>query len=179
MERSPLPTRISRVDLRYRRRTRDLAPRGDPAPGQGVQKEEEAPLHDVDEPLLIREQKGRAVMGRAHQQFHRRGPQQATHILTVSVQVIATLDSSGNLIGQETVTPTIPTVPTSLPVVPTVPAFPSDLTVPAYPWPSGVPSAQAISGSGLISAPFPTVASVAPTAFPSVSGFNSTTSSSE
>ncbi|KAF2656160.1 hypothetical protein K491DRAFT_704146 [Lophiostoma macrostomum CBS 122681] len=73
--------------------------------------------------------------------FHRQAAS-SSNVLTVGVQVVATIDPSGNTVVQGTVTnavPSVPAVPTvPLPSVPSVPAFPSDLTVPAYPWPSGV-----------------------------------------
>lgn len=190
MDTAALPSRISRVDTRYRHWARNVSPKKE-AEQEQESEEEEAPLHDgVGEPLLIREQKGRVVMGRAHRDFHRRAAQEASNILTIPVEVVATLDESGNIIGQQTVTasiPGVPAVPTApLPSVPSVPAFPSDLTVPAYPWPSGVPSATAqtaTTGSQVVtSAPVSATteeSSVLPTAFPSSSGFNSTASSSE
>ncbi|KAF2249468.1 hypothetical protein BU26DRAFT_318572 [Trematosphaeria pertusa] len=177
METIALPSRISRVDSRYRHWAQDVSPQGKAVqrPRREEEEQEEALLHDsLDEPLLLREQKGRAVMGRAHRLFHRRAEQKTSRTLTVKVEVVATLDASGNIIGQETATasiPQVPAVPTDpLPSVPAVPPFPSDLTVPAYPWPSGVPTGVAGgSGTQVVISPAPTS-----TALPSSAGFNST-----
>ncbi|KAH7070629.1 hypothetical protein BKA63DRAFT_535649 [Paraphoma chrysanthemicola] len=43
-------------------------------------------------------------MTKDHRFYHRRQAQAATRVLTVNVEVIATVDSSGNLVGQETKT---------------------------------------------------------------------------
>lgn len=172
------------------------------------------------------EEKKRTTMTKDHRFFHRRQASPATKVLTVNVEVIATVDTSGNLVGQETKTqsdpavatsgadavaspanaadavasgvapvaapvvsavgnavnaltdtaaqvppsvpipavpslpqvPAVPAVPTvALPSVPAVPPFPSDLTVPAYPWPSGVTAAA------LQVSPAPASASPSPT----------------
>ncbi|KAF2450044.1 hypothetical protein P171DRAFT_350673 [Karstenula rhodostoma CBS 690.94] len=105
-------------------------------------------------------------MGKAHRLFHRRSAQVTANVLTINVEVVATLDSAGNVVGQATTTPgagttvippaVVPTVATavtalpSLPSVPAVPPFPSDLnvpSVPAYPWPSGVPTEAAVDST--------------------------------
>ncbi|KAH7402366.1 hypothetical protein DE146DRAFT_754947 [Phaeosphaeria sp. MPI-PUGE-AT-0046c] len=163
-------------------------------------------------------------MTKDHRFFHRRQAGAATKILTVQVEVVATVDTSGNLVGQETRTqadltaptpvpgviglpqaaanvvasvavpavsavggainaltepiaqvppavpipavpslpqvPAVPAVPTvALPTVPSVPPFPSDLAVPAYPWPSGV-SAAALQVSAAPASPSPSPTSV-------------------
>lgn len=182
MESASRPTKISRVDLRYRHQAQDVSPEGESVRRREAElerKEAEFPKDDVKEPLLIRELKGRPIMGRAHRMFHRRQAE-PSNILTVAVEVIATVDPSGNIIAQETVTQ-------SFPQVPSVPAFPSDLTVPAYPWPSGVPSViPGLSSQSVISSPAPTsaptpdlssVPTPIPTTVPASLGFNSTTSS--
>lgn len=161
-------------------------------------------MRDVAEPLLIREHQGRVVMGRAHRMFHRRQAQATTNVLTVSVQVVNTLDTAGNVIGQATLTPGLDTTPATVapsivtaadlvPSVPAVPPFPTDLnvpSVPSYPWPSGVPTAVVTDAStsppatsapleSTTSAPLESTTSAAPTSvntFPSLSGYNSTTS---
>ncbi|KAF2785987.1 hypothetical protein K505DRAFT_156395 [Melanomma pulvis-pyrius CBS 109.77] len=179
METVARASKISRVDLRYRHRAQDVLPKD----GQEQDDEPESP-DDVDEPLLIREQKGRAVMGRAHRMFHRRPAVEPSKVLTVIVDVVATVDASGNVIGLATSTPglvnvqALPTV--VLPSVPAVPPFPSDLTVPAYPWPSGVPTAVLSTSTS----PSPTSTSTATSrsssavssSLASSIGFNSTSS---
>lgn len=136
------------------------------------------PHQPTGESLLIREQKGRTVMGKPHRLFHRRQAQNTPNVLTVNVEVVATLDATGNVIGQETVTPAVATV-AAVPSVPSVPPFPSDLTVPAYPWPSGVPTVQATDTSAQPASTAPAVTSVgfSSSIFPTASGYNSTSSS--
>jgi hypothetical protein len=192
MESAPIPSKIIRVDQRYRHLAQDVSSNGEPVQERNQaaeprEQEEEPALGDrADEPLLIREQKGRTVMGRGHRFFHRRQAE-SLNILTVAVEVVNTVDALGNIIAQETVTvaaPSVLAVPTiALPSVPSVPAFPSDLTVPAYPWPSGVPSVTVadVGSSVVISEPLTTASgsesSPAPTLFPSTQGYNSTISS--
>lgn len=190
METARKPTKISRVDLRYRHFAQDVSPNKksvrERKPGS-AEKEAEVLDKNGGELLLIREQKGRPVMGSAHQMFHRRQAA-SKNILTVNIEVVATVDGDGNIIAQETVTPVLPSVPAvptdPLPSVPSVPAFPSDLLPPSYPWPSGVPSAS-LSSQLVISSPVPTSAPastpgvtppVPSQALPSL-GFNSTISS--
>ncbi|KAF2024947.1 hypothetical protein EK21DRAFT_93651 [Setomelanomma holmii] len=48
--------------------------------------------------------KKRVAMTKDHRFYHRRQAQAATRVLTVNVEVIATVDTSGNLVGQETKT---------------------------------------------------------------------------
>ncbi|KAH7136074.1 hypothetical protein B0J11DRAFT_178123 [Dendryphion nanum] len=141
-------SKISRIHLRRRPSAQHL-PRG-PAivkhreEQQEKESEELVADTEVDHALLAREKKGREVMGQSHRIFHRR---QEPNIVTVVVDVVATVDQHGNIIAQQTLPPALPAVlavPTVvLPSVPPVPPFPSDLTVPAvpsFPWPSGVPS---------------------------------------
>ncbi|KAF2686112.1 hypothetical protein K458DRAFT_208595 [Lentithecium fluviatile CBS 122367] len=177
MDTAPGPSRISRVDLRYRHRAQHAPPAGEIAPEQDAGEEGDQRRADVDEPLLVREQRGRAVMGEGHRQFHRRAAQAASRVLTISVNVEQTVDLAGNVVGVATVTPVLPVVPpvptNGVPTVPTVPPFPSDLvvpTVPSYPFP-----AAATTPTVTASAPTATAPSILPTTFP-VS--NSTISSS-
>ncbi|KAJ4361000.1 uncharacterized protein N0V89_001569 [Didymosphaeria variabile] len=161
MDTGPLPTRIIRIDSRYRHQAQDVVKK---EPAQVQVEEEEESSHDVGEPLLIREQKGRAVMGKAHRLFHRRSAQVTPNVKTVNVEVVATLDSAGNVVGQATTTPGVDAAPTAvvpsvstaaavdpsvataaavepsvataaavLPSVPSVPPFPTDLNVPSVP----------------------------------------------
>jgi hypothetical protein len=183
METASKRSRISRIDLRYRHQAQDVPREGGvqerevEAEVEVREKEEEKESAEPDEPLLIREEEGGFIMGRAHRVFHRR--QAPSNILTVVVDVIATVDTNSNVIALQTLTPALPSVATAaLPSVPSVPPFPSDLTVPAYPWPSGVPSVLP-SSQVVISSPLPTSAPVASTTspFPSSLGFNSTVTS--
>ncbi|KAK7183265.1 hypothetical protein PSPO01_10812 [Paraphaeosphaeria sporulosa] len=181
------------IDSRHRHQAQDFVKR-DP-----VQVQEEDSVDDAGEPLLIREHRGRAVMGKAHRLFHRRAAQVTPNILTVNVEVVATLDSAGNVVGQATATPAIggttlipaavvSTVATdavvlpSVPSVPAVPPFPSDLnvpSVPAYPWPSGVPTVAAVAATTQAAAPESTPAASLSSVgvFPTASGFNNSTTS--
>lgn len=192
MDTVPLPTRVSiRIDSRHRHQAQDAARR------EPVQVQEEESVGDAGEPLLVREQKGRAVMGKAHRLFHRRSAQVAPHVLTVNIEVVATLDSAGHVLGQATATQpagtavippaAVATVATAaavaLPSVPSVPPFPSDLhvpSVPAYPWPSGVPTRAAVDTATQSTQPESTPAASLSSgvAFSTVSGLNSTTSAS-
>ncbi|KAF9741898.1 hypothetical protein PMIN06_007989 [Paraphaeosphaeria minitans] len=193
MDTVPSSTRLVTIDSRHRHQTQDVAKR-DP-----VQVQEEDSVQDVGEPLLIREHDGRAVMGKAHRLFHRRSAQVTPNVLTVNVEVVATLDSAGNVVGQATGTPSVggtplisaaaaPPIATdavvlpSVPSVPAVPPFPSDLnvpSVPAYPWPSGVPTVAAVDTTTQAAAPESTP-SASPSSvgtFPTASGFNNSTTS--
>ncbi|KAF1360959.1 hypothetical protein EJ07DRAFT_177069 [Lizonia empirigonia] len=66
------------------------------------------PYEQVEEhtngPLLIREHKRRTIMSNSHRRFHRRAPQASAKVLIVNVEVIVTLDTAGNVVGQATVT---------------------------------------------------------------------------
>jgi hypothetical protein len=178
-------SRKSRVDNRYRHWAQDVAPRKETVGKRTAvrgEKEGDPLLEHGEEPLLIREQRGRPVMGRAHRAFHRQAaPAPSPNVLTVGVQVVATLDATGGIIAQETITPaltpalpsvvnqalpSLPVVPSvppfpsfpsaAVPSVPSVPPFPSDLTVPAYPAPpavSSVPTVAPISSALVSSAP--------------------------
>ncbi|KAF2713054.1 hypothetical protein K504DRAFT_472534 [Pleomassaria siparia CBS 279.74] len=135
-------------------------------------------------------------MGRAHRMFHRRAAEKPSKILTVIVDVIATVDTNGSVIGLATSTPgladiSVQAVPTIvLPSVPAVPPFPSDLTVPAYPWSSGVPAAEPLASTSIpapSSSPAPTLIAISESSsafssdlssmLPSTFSFNSTISS--
>jgi hypothetical protein len=148
-------SRKSRVDNRYRHWAQDVAPRKETVGKRTAvrgEKEGDPLLEHGEEPLLIREQRGRPVMGRAHRAFHRQAaPAPSPNVLTVGVQVVATLDATGGIIAQETITPALPpalpsaiisALPSvvnqalpSLPVVPSVPPFPSfpSAAVPSVP----------------------------------------------
>lgn len=189
METAIKPSKISRVDVRYRHLAEDVSPRKEVVREEGPKsglKEEEA-IADIEAvSLLIEEQRRLAAMGRAHRMFHRR-QEEPKKVKTVVVEVFASGDANGVVAAQETKTPAadapaIPSVP--LPAVPAVPPFPTDLVVPpvpAYPWPSGVSSAPTpdlTSVASPLSTPAPT-----PTPLPSLTdslltslGFNSTTS---
>ncbi|KAF2201824.1 hypothetical protein GQ43DRAFT_20062 [Delitschia confertaspora ATCC 74209] len=192
--------RVSRINLRHRRSAREIKPEGgskeDIRERKSVLLAEEEELSGVDEPLLAREKQGRKVMRNKHYMFHHRQAEQPSQsVMVVTVDVVATLDDGGNVVGSETVFPSnaLPTVPpvTAVPTVPAVPPFPHDLTVPAvpavptvnqptvpaYPFPSGVSSAevQEVTSQIPLSAPAPTNV---PTSLPLSSGSNSTSTSS-
>lgn len=190
METATKPSKISRVDIRYRHQAEDVF-YGDEfvrdREAESGEEEEELPVENVDEPLLSREQKGRLVMGRAHRVFHRQQAELKTR--TVIVEVVSSVDV---LVARATENaPADPVAPTGvLPSVPAVPPFPTDLivpSVPGYPFQSGVPSLQTqdpTSQPGVTpSAPAPTQTTLIdpvsrlPSQNPSSFGFNSTISS--
>ncbi|EFQ86309.1 hypothetical protein CFE70_002418 [Pyrenophora teres f. teres 0-1] len=148
----------------------------------------------------------RENMGRAHRFFHRRAVHGNTRVITVAVEVVATVDTNGKVVAEETLAPVTPQAPTAsvtagvpasqpsvrppaqqplpsvqlpavpavptvalpvvpavptvpapvLPSVPAVPPFPSDLTVPGYPFSTRVPVAQPASPETLSASPVPT-----------------------
>ena len=185
MEIAARAPRRSRIEFRFRRSAQDATAQAQPVQEREEKGEEEEAFSDADESLLDRERKDRTVMGRAHGVFHRQAA--PSKVLTVVVDVVATVDSTGKLLGLATSTPVpvdaqvVPSV--VLPSVPPVPPFPSDLTVPAYPWPSGVPPAVGLSTA--LSSPLPSssqvsgASSVVSSAFPvtSLANFSSTTPS--
>lgn len=188
--------KISRIDLRQRRSATEEE---ETSVQESVRKRESSPAvssgeeedPSVVEPLLIREKRKRQVMGKKHLMFHRRQAESSQAVSTVIVDIIATVDGSGNVIGTETMSPNaaVPSnrlleVPPGLPVVPQVPPFPSDLTppavppmpsvnmpvVPSFPFPSGVPSIVT-PGPTVLSAPQTT-----PLPLGFTGGFNATSS---
>jgi hypothetical protein len=197
METASGPSSISRVDTRYRHRSQRLSSTQHTVPEQEVEKKEERPSADVNESLLVGEERGRTVMGESHRQFHRRAAQEASKVLTALVNVEQTMQGA-DVVGVATVTPALPVVPAvptngvpavpavptdAVPTVPAVPAFPADLTVPSVP---GYPfSAAAATPSETLTEPTstePTPTVPTPTESTSVvsatsSSFNSTASS--
>lgn len=188
METATSQSKISRIDSRFRHWAQDF-----PARAATVEEKERAleereekkrASDNVNEPLLVRELRGRPIMGRGHRMFHRQAA--SSNVLTVGVQVVASIDAGGSTIVQGTTTNAVGTaVSTSavvLPSVPSVPPFPSTLTVPAYPYPSGVPSAstgQSTSQISTSSIPVSVTTSPgasSPTLVPTSSGSNSTSS---
>ncbi|CAO2653317.1 Nn.00g027280.m01.CDS01 [Neocucurbitaria sp. VM-36] len=185
MESLATPSRISRFDLRFRHRPQFVPLKEEPQP-KGNEKEGDIARQGLDE-----EPRERVIMTLGHRIFHRRAAQAAVQVVTVNVDVVATVDSNGNLVAQETVTqqdpteptiaaaaasvvpapavPSVPAVPTaalpSVPSVPSVPPFPSDLvvpSVPAFPWPSGVSVAEVAASAS----PTPAASTAAPTSAP-------------
>ncbi|KAI1675588.1 hypothetical protein L13192_02335 [Pyrenophora tritici-repentis] len=170
------------------------------------------PLNDQEEhpaPASCEPEPRREDMGRAHRFFHRRAAHGNTRVVTVAVEVVATVDTNGKLVAEETLAPVTPQVPTPavtaavpasqpsvrpaaqqplpsvqlpavpavptvalpvlpvvpavptvpvpvLPSVPAVPPFPSDLTVPGYPYSTDVPVAQPASPEVPSASPVPT-----------------------
>lgn len=93
MEISVPSTRVSRADFKYLRR----------ALRETLHKETFRSTRPQQE---VRPDRGRDTMSRDHRLFHRRAAQEAaTQIVTVSVEVVATVDTQGNLIAQETIVP--------------------------------------------------------------------------
>lgn len=157
------PSRVSRVDSRHRRRALFEIP--DRGAHHQPQPQDEEP----------RARSGRDTMAKDHRPLHRRVPQAPTEVVTVSVEVVATVDSQGNLISQETITPGAPAQPT--PVVPVaVPAVTPAVAPAAAPAviPAVVPAAEvpslpiaapaAVDIPSVASAVAPVIAPVAPVA---------------
>ncbi|KAF2628290.1 hypothetical protein BU25DRAFT_431075 [Macroventuria anomochaeta] len=107
----------------------------------------------ADEPLLIREHKRRTVMSNSHRRFHRRAPQAGTNVKTVNVEVVATLDTAGNVVAQTTVTQPDSTVPTEASqVLPVTNA--TDVSAPsATPEPSAPTAAAATTVASTLEVP--------------------------
>jgi hypothetical protein len=145
----------------------------------------------ADKPLF-REHQRRTVMSNSHRRFHRRAPQAGgtgSNIKTINVEVVATVDTAGNVVAQTTVTQLDSIIPTeasqvlpvtnaadvsassaavesavaaaSTPEVPSIVSLPSEtqLAVPLTPAEPSQPSVPSVSAG-------PTVAAVA--ALPSV-----------
>lgn len=209
------PSRRYRVDPRHYLPTQSTPQ--DDEKERNSSKREGKPQDPLGRPPTHQEEERRKLaMTKDHRFFHRRQAPSPTKVLTVNVEVIATVDSGGNLVAQETKTqaattpqasppsnvapaivnavgspvdpavsaaaallaspaaalspavpipavpsipqvPAVPAVPTvALPVVPSVPPFPSDLTVPAYPFSSGAPALAADISTGSLTPPAPT-----------------------
>lgn len=105
-------SRRYRSDLRHRRREQN--DRDCNKQKEAVNEEKEGRDGSSGHQPLIRPEKETqgAVMTKDHRFYHRRQAQPATRVVTVNVDVVATVDSSGNLIGQETKTPGVPATPT-------------------------------------------------------------------
>ena len=161
----------SRVDIDHRHRTTGLPRNREPGPVCGGTAEERACARRH----RLRRAGDISTMGRDHRFFHRRAAQAATQVITVNVEIVATVDTNGSLIAQETVTPQPPQTPQSpqTPSLPTVaaaaavsiqpvasvspPVLPSQLPVPQLPTVPAVPTVPVPS--------LPSVPSVPP--FPS------------
>lgn len=119
--------KISRIQVGYRRavevgKLSDDIQIGD-FEAKSPEEDSQPPSQEPCEPLLIREMKGRKVMGKKHRLLHRRQASESSYPTTVNV--VATVNQNGSAIAVQTV-PFLPTVPAVSP-------FPSDLTVPAVP----------------------------------------------
>lgn len=119
--------KISRIQVGYRRavevgKLSDDIQIGD-FEAKSPEEDSQPPSQEPREPLLIREMKGRKVMGKKHRLLHRRQASESSYLPTVNV--VATVNKNGSAIAVQTV-PFLPTVPAVSP-------FPSDLTVPAVP----------------------------------------------
>ncbi|KAI4665817.1 uncharacterized protein J4E78_003282 [Alternaria triticimaculans] len=140
------PPRISRVDSRYRHRAQNVPPQSEPVP-QSEEKEEEPSQED-----LIPELRARDSMSRGHRFFHRRAALGNTKVVTVAVEVVGTVDTSGSFIAQETMAPVTPQSPDA-------PALPTAAAV-AAPSPAPAPSVAPAAQQPLPSAPSPGVPAV-------------------
>ncbi|KAH7382192.1 hypothetical protein BKA66DRAFT_418262 [Pyrenochaeta sp. MPI-SDFR-AT-0127] len=121
-------------------------------------------------------------MGKDHRIFHRRAAQAATEVVTVNVEVVATVDADGNVLSQETIVQSVPALPTvavdaavSLPSLLSVPSNVAEVPPSA---PSIVaevlPSAPAVVAAALPSVPaVPTPTVVPVPSVPSVPPFPS------
>ncbi|KAL6704125.1 hypothetical protein ACN47E_008788 [Coniothyrium glycines] len=152
MDLSATPTRISRVDSRFRPRAPIASPSLHNAQHQW-------PPQGNPQP-----RRGRNTMGKNHRLLHRRAAQAATQVVTQVVQVIATVDTNGNLIAQETIAPQASTKPAELPVAFSVPALASAGPLIVSPVASALqipPAPQAVPST-------PSIASVLALALPQV-----------
>ncbi|KAI4688749.1 uncharacterized protein J4E84_004679 [Alternaria hordeiaustralica] len=140
------PPRISRVDSRYRHRAQNVPPQSEPVP-QPEEKEEEPSQVD-----FIPELRARDSMSRGHRFFHRRAALGNTKVVTVAVEVVGTVDTSGSFIAQETMAPVTPQSPDA-------PALPTAAAV-AAPSPAPAPSVAPAAQQPLPSAPSPGVPAV-------------------
>lgn len=76
----------------------------------------EQEVDPADKPLF-KEHKRRTTMSNSHRRFHRRAPQAGgtgSNIKTVNVEVVATVDTAGNVVAQTTVTQLDSIVPTEV-----------------------------------------------------------------
>ena len=150
------PTSISRVDSRYRHRAQDV-PAHRRSASNPAQEEEATSRRASDA-----EPRGRDSMSRHHRFFHRRAAQN-TRVVTVAVEVVATVDTNGVLVAKETMAPVTPqasSAPTGTAVAAAAAATAS------------VGSAQQVLPSAVLSAAslsvVPPMPSVSPVVFPSV-----------
>ncbi|KAI4714443.1 hypothetical protein J4E89_000123 [Alternaria sp. Ai002NY15] len=140
------PSRISRFDSRFRHRAQNVPPQSEPVP-QSEEKEEESSQED-----FIPELRARDSMSRGHRFFHRRAALGNTKVVTVAVEVVGTVDTSGSFIPQETMAPVTPQSPDA-------PALPTAAAV-AAPSPAPAPSVAPAAQQPLPSAPSPGTASL-------------------
>ncbi|KAF3040730.1 hypothetical protein E8E12_008145 [Didymella heteroderae] len=102
-------------------------------------------------------------MSNSHRRFHRRAPQAegtGANIKTVNVEVVATVDTAGNVVAQTTVTQPDPIVPTEASqVLPVTNA--GDVSAPIAAVESAVPTAPAAAADAAASTPeVPSIASL-------------------
>jgi hypothetical protein len=189
MDTTATSSRASRVESRHRR-VQNI--RSDGKQKEQGRKEEDL-LQGASEELLVvpkEKQSQQATMTKDHRFYHRRQAGPATRVLTVNVEVIATVDSSGNLVAQETKTqaasppavPAVSAIAAAIPsvvapvvsavvdnivnaVAPSAPALPALPQVPAVPVPAqpSLPQVPAVPAAPTVA--LPVVPSVPP--FPS------------
>lgn len=140
-------SRRYRPDLRHRRPAQNTQKRQERRT-EGRKEERARPYGSLDEPSLEQQEKEqRRAMTKDHRLYHRRQAQAATRILTVNVEVIATVDTSGNLLGQETKTDNTGSTPTPAPAV-------------VAPLPAPIPAVVAPIASAVVNVVDPVVAPV-------------------
>lgn len=117
----------------------------------------------------------RFVMGRPHHNHHRRAPQAdavdpaPTIVLTVNVEIIATVDSSGNVLGQETRTQADPMVPTPASEAPNAG---TGITPPVAPVPAAPIASAVVDAAGAIVSPVVALPAAVESAIPSVAALS-------
>lgn len=103
MDPNNTPSRRYRVDPRHYSRTQST--HQDKEKRRDSSKREGKPQDPLGRPPTRQEEERRKLaMTKDHRFFHRRQAASPTKVLTVNVEVIATLDSGGNLVAQETKT---------------------------------------------------------------------------
>jgi hypothetical protein len=120
-----------KIDNRHRRWT-PIIPQDRPEHEQ-TNSQEAQPRGLSDWLSISKKERGihRSTMTKDHRFYHRRQAGAATKVVTVNVEIVATVDTGGHVVGQETKTPAIQAVPTAAPVValPSVPLPPAILNV--------------------------------------------------
>ncbi|KAL1797532.1 hypothetical protein ACET3X_004138 [Alternaria dauci] len=154
------PSSISRVDSRFRHQAQIVPPRQQRVPESAEKEEVPAKEHLVPGP------RARDSMSRGHRFFHRRAALGNTKTVAVAVEVVATVDTNGSLVAQETLAPVTPQASNG----PTAPIVAAVAATSAGANPSVVPLAQQpLPSASLPAVPaVPAVPTVASAVLPSV-----------